>query len=144
MTVMKILIAEDHALTARLLADLVQPWGYDPLVVADGVAALDALRQPDAPRLAVIDWVMPKMDGATVCREIRLDKNHPYTYLILLTGRGGRDPMLTGLDAGADEFLVKPVDVEELKARLNAGRRILLLRAGSFGARRCSGRGYPW
>jgi diguanylate cyclase (GGDEF)-like protein len=133
---MKILIAEDHALTARLLADLVQPWGYDPIVVGDGIAALEVLRHPDAPRLAVVDWVMPRMDGATVCREIRQDRNHPYTYLILLTGRGGRDPMLTGLDAGADEFLVKPVDVEELKARLNAGRRILLLQEELLEAQR--------
>jgi diguanylate cyclase (GGDEF)-like protein len=124
---MKILIAEDHAPTASHLANLVRPWGYDPLVVADGSAALEALGAPDAPQLAVLDWLMPGRDGAEVCRALRREANRPYAYLILLTGRGGREPLLSGLEAGADEFLVKPVDPDELRVRLNAGRRIVQL-----------------
>src|SRR4051794_18765180 len=103
---MKILIADDDELTARLLSDLVRPWGYDPVVVADGQAALETLRSPDAPRLVVLDWQMPGLDGVSVCRAVRREPDFPYSFMILLTGRGGRGSLLTGLEAGADEFLV--------------------------------------
>jgi diguanylate cyclase (GGDEF)-like protein len=88
---------------------------------------LRALREADAPRLALLDWQMPGMDGIEVCRELRQEAHLPYTYLVLVTGRGGREQMLDGLQAGADDFLAKPVDASELQARLLAGRRIVAL-----------------
>jgi diguanylate cyclase (GGDEF)-like protein len=124
---MNILIAEDEVDLSHLLEVQVRLWGYQPVVVHDGLAALAALRAEDAPRLALLDWLMPGLDGVEVCRRLRGEPDGPYPYLILLTGQGGRQPMLDGLDAGADEFLAKPVDSAELKARLSAGRRIVAL-----------------
>jgi diguanylate cyclase (GGDEF)-like protein len=123
----KLLIAEDHLPLALLLQDLVRPWGYEAIVVCDGLAALAALRAADAPRLAILDWVMPGLDGIEVCRQVRQQADQLYPYLVLLTGQGGHQQMIAGLEAGADEFLVKPVDATELKARLAAGRRIITL-----------------
>lgn len=124
---MKILIADDHAQLNPLMRELLRPWGYDTLFVHDGIAALDALRTADAPRLALLDWVMPGLDGIEVCRRIRSEPDGEYPYLVLMTGLGGRDPMVEGLQAGADDFLCKPIDPAELRARLNAGRRIVEL-----------------
>jgi diguanylate cyclase (GGDEF)-like protein len=123
---MRILIADDEPLSGRLMAELVRPWGYEPVVVDDGLAALEALDAPDAPQLALLDWKMPGLDGIEVCRKVR-EANLPYSYLILVTGLGGRQQMLEGLEAGADEFLTKPVEPVELKARLWAGRRIVAM-----------------
>jgi two-component system cell cycle response regulator len=124
---MRILVAEDDVLTSRLIRDLLVPWGYEPVVVHDGLAALEALNAPDAPRLALLDWFMPGLDGAEICGALRQDAARPYTYIVLLTGVGGRELMLAGLEAGADDFLAKPVDPHELKVRLHAGRRIVRL-----------------
>ncbi len=123
---MRILIADDESHSGDLLTVLLQPWGYEPVVVHDGLAALDLLTGPDAPRLALLDWKMPGLDGIEVCREVR-KSDQPYSYLILVTGLGGRQQMLEGLEAGADEFLTKPVEPAELKARLWAGRRIIAM-----------------
>jgi len=124
---MRILIAEDHVHLSHLFEDLLRPWGYDPVLVHDGTAALEALSGPDAPRLAVLDWRMPGLDGIEVCRRLRADPTRPYAYLVLLTGQGGRREMLEGLEAGADDFLTKPADEAELKARLACGRRLIAL-----------------
>jgi diguanylate cyclase (GGDEF)-like protein len=124
---MRVLIADDDAGTTTTLAILARAWGYDPLIVHDGQAALVQLQGQDAPTLAVLDWFMPGMNGVDVCRQLRQDAARPYTYVILVTGRGGKDQMLDGLEAGADDFLVKPVDPNEMRARLIAGKRILEL-----------------
>jgi diguanylate cyclase (GGDEF)-like protein len=133
---MKILIAEDQVPAARKLGELLQRWGYEAAVVHDGQAALDSLRGPHAPRLALLDRQMRGLDGIEVCRRLRRQPDLPYAYL-LLTGVGGRQEMLAGLDAGADDFLTKPLDEAELKARLAAGRRILAVqgRLGDLAAR---------
>jgi two-component system cell cycle response regulator len=123
---MRILIADDESHSGNLLAALVQPWGYEPVVVHDGLAALEALNAPDAPPLALLDWKMPGLDGIEVCRAVR-KADQPYGYLILVTGLGGRQQMLEGLEAGADEFLTKPVEPAELKAHMGAGRRIIAM-----------------
>jgi diguanylate cyclase (GGDEF)-like protein len=133
---MQILVAEDNVLAAREMVDLLSAWGYEPLAVNDGRAALQCLRGVEAPRLALLDWMMPGLDGIEVCRALRQDEERPYTYVILLTGQGGRDTMLTGLEAGADDFLLKPVDSYELKARLNTGRRIIRLQQQLLDAQR--------
>jgi diguanylate cyclase (GGDEF)-like protein len=126
---MRVLIADDHAEASNWLSVLVKCWGYEPVIAHDGLTALQVLRLPEAPTLAVLDWVMPGMNGVDVCREIRKDTNRPYIYLILVSGRGGREQMVPALEAGADDYLVKPVDPEELRARLNAGKRIVDLQA---------------
>src|SRR5688572_19116375 len=106
---MKILIADDNAHLQPLMQELLRPWGYETVFVPDGIAALDVLRAPDAPRLALLDWVMPGLDGIQVCRLARAEPEGEYPYLVLMTGQG-REPMIEGLEAGADDFLCKPVD----------------------------------
>ena len=122
---MRILIADDDVVTGRFIAESLPLWGYEPTLVHDGVASMEVLRGSDPPPMALLDWKMPGLDGVEVCRQVRQIDGRPYTYVVLLTGMAGRETMLAGLDAGADDFLVKPVDSQELRARLNAGRRIV-------------------
>jgi diguanylate cyclase (GGDEF)-like protein len=124
---MKILIADDQPHLAMALREQLRPWGYEAAVAHDGPAALEALLAAGAPRLALLDWMMPGLDGIEVCRRLRGEADRPYAYLVLMTGQGGREPMLEGLRAGADDFLSKPIDAAELKARLGAGRRVVTL-----------------
>ena len=124
---MKILIAEDYLHLGRLFGGLVRRWGYDVILVSDGNTALDILRDSNPPPLALLDWQMPGLDGIEVCRRVRWEAEGAYPYLVLMTGAGNRDEMLVGLQAGADDFLLKPVDEAELQARLAVGRRIVLL-----------------
>lgn len=124
---MKLLIAEDQQPLARLMEEHVRAWGYEAVVAHDGITALQILRAADPPRLALLDWMMPGIDGIEICRRMRRESDRLYTYLVLITGHGGRQEMLAGLEAGADDFLAKPIDPAELKARLNTARRILSL-----------------
>jgi two-component system, cell cycle response regulator len=122
---MRVLIADDHPDSAESFAILLRAWGLEPIIVHDGLAALAFLRESTAPTLALLDWIMPGLDGLGVCREIRRETHRPYVYVILVTGRSGKAQMLDGLLAGADDYLVKPVDPNELHARLATARRIL-------------------
>jgi diguanylate cyclase (GGDEF)-like protein len=122
---MRILIAEDDPTCRRLLQATLSRWSYDVVAVSDGSAALDELQQPHAPRLAVLDWQMPGMDGPHVCQAIRALPSRSYTYLMLLTSRNRKEDLVEGLELGADDYLVKPVDLHELKARLKVAQRIL-------------------
>ncbi len=121
---MRILIADDDPVSRRLLQGALTRLGHEVTAVADGVAAVSALSVPGAPELAILDWMMPGLDGLTVCREIRR-RPEPYVYVILLTARDRREDMVIALDAGADDFLTKPFDPVELRARLHSGQRIL-------------------
>jgi len=132
---MRVLIAEDDPVSRRLLESTLRQWDFQPVAVADGQAAWDVLRRPGAPGLVILDWNMPKMDGVEVCRRLRGRKGGDYSYVILLTGRGGKENILSGMDAGADDYIVKPFDVDELKVRLNVARRILDLQADLIAAR---------
>jgi len=123
----RILIAEDEPIPRRLLARLLENWGYDVVVACDGLEAWEALQGPDAPRLAVLDWVMPGMDGLDLCRKIRADSDGRYVYVILLTSKDRPDELVAGMSAGADDYLTKPANPEELQARLRAGQRIIEL-----------------
>lgn len=126
---MKVLIAEDDRTSRKLLAAMVAKWGYDPLVAEDGGEAWTALQQPDHPRLVLLDWNMPVLDGLDVCRRLRaLDSPDP-PYVILLTGRTEKGDIVHGLEAGANDYVAKPYDHEELQARLQVGRRTLTLQA---------------
>src|SRR5438105_889911 len=116
--IMKILIAEDDAVSRRLLEHTLKQWGYDSIVTVDGTQAWEALRQPDAPPLAILDWMMPGLDGVQLCRKLREAAATQGTYVILLTAKGQKEDLLTGLEAGADDYLTKPFDREELQARV--------------------------
>jgi diguanylate cyclase (GGDEF)-like protein len=122
---MKILIADDNAPFRASLQLILGQWGYEVVSAADGAEAWRRLQEQDGPRLAVLDWVMPGLDGVQVCREVRRRAGLRYVYVILLTGRADPQDLVGGLEAGADDYLVKPVDVYELRARLRTGRRIL-------------------
>jgi sigma-B regulation protein RsbU (phosphoserine phosphatase) len=125
----RVLIAEDDAISRRLLEANLRREGYDVLAVETGLQAWEALRAEGAPRLAVLDWMMPEMDGAEICRRVREDAGLEYVYLILLTARGRKEDRALGFDAGADDYLTKPFDSQDLRARISAGRRILDLQS---------------
>lgn len=125
---MKILVAEDDPVSRRLLEVTLSKWGYEVIACADGQAAWEVLKAPDAPQLVILDWMMPHMDGLQVCKNIRNPDERPaepYVYIILLTAKSQKTDMVTGLEAGADDYLTKPFDAQELRMRLRAGRRIL-------------------
>jgi predicted signal transduction protein with EAL and GGDEF domain len=123
----RILIADDHFVTRRLLRESLERAGYEVVAVENGRLALECLRGRDGPRLALLDWLMPEIDGLDVCREVRRHPERPYIYIILLSAKNAREDVISGLEAGADDYLSKPCDSEELKARLRAGERILKL-----------------
>jgi two-component system cell cycle response regulator len=124
---MRVLIADDDPDTTTSLALLAQAWGYDPVTAHDGKTALEILQDPEAPRLAILDWFMPRHSGIDVCRELRQQASKPYTYCVLVTAHASKPALLDALEAGADDYLVKPVDPNELCARLHAGQRIVRL-----------------
>jgi len=126
---MRILVAEDDAVTQAMLQHTLAKWGYDVECVNDGLAAMDALQRVDPPRLAILDWMMPKMDGIDVCKALRQMQNldNGYTYLIILTIRSSHLDMLEGLSAGADDYIIKPFIPQDLKMRLDLGHRIVEL-----------------
>lgn len=121
---MNVLVAEDDPVSRLRVTAFLRKWGYDVTAVADGVAALDVLSQPDGPRLAILDRMMPNLDGLGVCRAIREAAREPYIYIILLTGQGDPDEVVEGLEAGADEYVVKPFEAQELRARIRTGLRL--------------------
>jgi DNA-binding response OmpR family regulator len=127
---MRVLIADDDPVSRRGLHGLMQSWGYDVTMAENGIAALSVLAAPDAPRLALIDWEMPGLHGPDVCRKVRDWHSADSPYLILLTSRSSRSDVIAGLDAGADDYLVKPFDPGELRARVHAGARIVELQRG--------------
>ena len=122
---MKTLIAEDDSVSRRLLQAALQKWGYDVTVTAHGREAWDALQQPDAPSLLILDWLMPEMDGVEICRRIRASDALKSSYVILLTSRGSKEDILEGLEAGADDYVTKPFDHGELRARVQVGSRVI-------------------
>jgi diguanylate cyclase (GGDEF)-like protein len=128
-----ILVADDSAVSRHLIERTLEGLGYGVVLAVDGHQAVEILMRPDGPRLAVVDWMMPGLDGLEVCRRVR-QRTAPYTYVILLTARDRQEDVLAGLDAGADDFLTKPFDVVELRARLRSGERVLELQEALFAA----------
>ena len=120
-----ILIAEDDAVFRRILEAWLGKWGYTVTAASDGQQAWQILQKEDAPKLAVLDWMMPGMYGTELCRKIRAAGSTPYRYLLLLTAKTDKQDLIAGLEAGADDYLSKPFDANELRARLRVGRRIL-------------------
>lgn len=124
---MKVLIAEDAMISRLMLEEWLTSWGYEPISAVDGEQAWDIIMEDkiNAPRLALLDWMMPNMDGIELCQKIKNTDKLPFIYVILLTSKNSKEDIVTGLDAGADDFLSKPVQPEELRSRLNVGNRIL-------------------
>lgn len=124
---MRILIAEDDTASRRLLETLLARWGYDVIVAADGEEAWQHLQREGAPHLAILDWMMPGMGGLEICRKVR-EVGHPSpAYIILLTARAGSEDVVQGLETGANDYVTKPFDREELHARVKVGLRVLQL-----------------
>jgi len=124
---MRILIAEDDLVSQRMLEATLGRWGHEVMVTGDGDAAWRTLQSRDAPRLAILDWMMPGLDGAEICRRVRAAETPLPPYLILLTARGSQADVVAGLNAGADDYVTKPFDRDELRARVQAGTRIVEL-----------------
>ncbi|MBZ5502908.1 MAG: diguanylate cyclase [Acidobacteriia bacterium] len=130
-----ILIAEDDLVSRHLLETILGKWGYRVIAVSDGLEALRVLKGDDAPSLAILDWMMPGMEGPEVCRRVRELPQRPYTYIVLLTARTQQGDLLRGLESGADGYLTKPFDAEELRARVHVGERIVNLQNNLLAAR---------
>ncbi|HXX20334.1 MAG TPA: diguanylate cyclase [Candidatus Acidoferrum sp.] len=131
----RILIAEDDPVLRRMLEAMLVKAGYDVVTVADGKQALHILESEDAPSLAILDWVMPGMEGPQVCERIRQRRDRPYVYILLLTALTQKGNVLHGLESGADDYLTKPFDAQELRARVRVGLRILGLQQSLISAR---------
>lgn len=132
---MKILIADDSIVSRHLLEATLRKWGYEVLVACDGAEALQILEREDAPALIILDWMMPGMTGLEVCQRIRQRGTEPYTYILLLTSKSQKEDLIEGMDAGADDYITKPFDQNELQVRLRAGTRLVDLQAELLSAR---------
>lgn len=126
---MKILIAEDDAVSRRVLETSLNKLGYNVVSTSDGGSACQILQSVDAPRLALLDWMMPEMDGVDVCKAVRAMPTDSPPYIILLTAKSSKDSIVEGLESGADDYITKPFDRAELRARLQVGCRILELQS---------------
>jgi two-component system, cell cycle response regulator len=124
---MKILIAEDDPISRRILEANLLEWRYEVIAASDGVEAWEIIQQPESPNLIISDWMMPRKDGLELCREIRNMEKSEYIYFIILTAKGEKTNIIKGLEAGADDFLTKPFNREELKYRIRIGERIINL-----------------
>jgi two-component system, cell cycle response regulator len=123
----KILIADDDVTSRLVLEGVLKKHGYDVVVTEDGAEALAAMQLRDSPRVAILDWVMPKLTGGDVCRRVRAHQSDQPPYIIILTSRGEKTDIVAGLEAGADDYLAKPFDPGELLARVEVGRRMVEL-----------------
>ena len=132
---MRILIAEDDPNFRSLLKAKLANWGYEVVAVGDGNEAWQVLQSDDAPQLALLDWMMPGMEGVEICRKVRKELQESYTYIILLTSQQRDEDVVAGMEAGADDYITKPCKHSELRVRLRAGRRIIELQNELLAAR---------
>ncbi len=135
---MRILIADDSIVSRHLLDATLRKWGYEVVIASDGIEAWNALKEKDAPRIAILDWMMPGLTGPEVCKLVRErapGSDGTYTYLLLLSSKSQREDLIEGLESGADDYLTKPFDQHELKVRLRAGTRIIDLQRELLEAR---------
>ncbi len=126
---MRVLIAEDDASTRQLLATYLNKWGYAAIPTNNGEDALKVLESPEAPHIAILDWMMPGANGIDICRKIRQKEKEKLIHIIILTARESKEDVLKGFDAGADDFITKPFNKDELRARIKVGERIVVLQS---------------
>lgn len=125
---MRVLVAEDDPVTREVLVAQLKAWGYDSVPAADGLQALKHLRDPSGPFLAILDWMLPGMEGVELCRRTRADRpDGDQVYLIILTSRGEKEDLIAALESGADDYLTKPFHSGELRARVETGARVVEL-----------------
>jgi DNA-binding response OmpR family regulator len=124
---MRVLVADDEPTSRHLIRATLEGWGFEVLVAVDGWEALRVLQGSKGPEIAMLDWMMPEIDGLDVCRRMRATMPNAGTYIILVTARGGLENVVRGLEAGADDYITKPFDPRELRARLHVGVRIVQL-----------------
>lgn len=122
---MKVLIAEDDAVSRIMLNAVLSQWDYELAVATNGDEAWQIMQRDDAPHLAILDWMMPGMDGLELCRRLREIETDFPPYLIILTTRDAKEDIVTGLNAGANDYLAKPFNAGELRARIDVGRRMV-------------------
>jgi two-component system, cell cycle response regulator len=124
---MKILVADDNPVFQNVLKSMLQSWGYEVVLASDGAEAWTMLQEAGSPRLAILDWMMPGLDGVEVCRRVRNNFSINYVYVLILTAKTQGEDLLAAMDAGADDYVTKPFKSQELRARLRAGCRIIEL-----------------
>jgi|SRR6478609_1771297 len=122
---MKILVAEDDKVTQKLLTENLHQWGYDPVVAENGLSAWKELTESNGPQLALLDWQMPHMTGFEICQKLRKREAGPYIYAVMLTSQSEKMNVIKGLEAGADDYLIKPCNIYELRIRLLNGQKIV-------------------
>ncbi|MGC2659843.1 MAG: diguanylate cyclase [Bryobacteraceae bacterium] len=132
---MRVLVADDSAMSRKLLRAVLAQWGYDVVLAENGAQAWEILASSDAPPIAILDWIMPGMTGPEVCRKVRETLREPYTYILLLTSKNTTDEIVEGMEAGADDYVVKPFNEHELKVRINVGKRNINLQMDLLRAR---------
>ena len=123
--IVQVVIAEDDRVTGEILARTLQRWNYQTTLVPNGTDAWNRLSSAQEPTLAILDWMMPGLDGPDVCRRVRSELPLANMYLLLVTARESRGDVIAGLDAGADDYIIKPFDPDELRARVAVGARVL-------------------
>ena len=126
---MRLLIAEDDPVSRRMLEGMSRSWGYEVTAVEDGRAALDVLLGENPPPLVILDWMMPEIDGLEVLKQLRIRTPEKPSYVIVLTARASKDDIVRALDADADDYVIKPFDYHELRARIRVGARVVTLQA---------------
>ncbi|MBF0496649.1 MAG: diguanylate cyclase [Deltaproteobacteria bacterium] len=124
---MRILIADDNSVTRRMLKSFLAKWGYEVITTKDGDEAWEVLKEDDCPDIAILDWVMPGKEGLDVCRMVRAANKPSYIYIIILTSLGNQDDIIAGLQAGADDYVIKPFNYDEFRCRVRIGERIINL-----------------
>lgn len=124
---MNILIAEDDPVSCYMLEATLVKWGYSVTIARDGAAALEAMQTAQAPQIAILDWMMPNLDGVEVCQRLRANPSRQGIYIILLTAKSEKQDIIRGLEAGADDYVIKPFDRDELRARIRVGCRVVEL-----------------
>lgn len=122
---LRVLAAEDNPVFQTVLRSMLTKWGYDAILVRNGTEAWQELQSPNGPQMAILDWMMPGLDGLEVCRRVRSEVREPYIYIVLLTARTDAQDLVEGMEAGADDYLTKPFNAHQLRLRLRAGRRII-------------------
>ena len=130
----RVLVAEDDGMFRRILESWLGHWGYQVTLAEDGATAWSILQQDLPPQLLILDWMMPALSGLELCRMVRERDQTPYQYILLATAKDAKQDLVRGLEAGADDYLTKPFDKSELRARLRAGNRILTLQDGQIRA----------
>lgn len=120
----RVLIADDDRSMRDLLRAAIASWGYDIIEAKDGEEVWEIMQKPNPPHILVLDWLMPKLDGLTLCKKLRSQLDY-YPYIIFLTQVSGTQNAIRGLEAGADEFMIKPINFSELRTRIYAGERVI-------------------